>query len=69
MVLRLALLLVALARALVAGAGSLVLKGALRRRRHWVRCVRGVCRGGCWSKGGLGRRGVVVSLMPSKFRS
>jgi hypothetical protein len=69
MVLRLELLLVALARALVAEVDSLVLKDAPKQRRHWVHCVRGVCHGGCWSKGGWGRRGAVVSLMPLTFGS
>jgi hypothetical protein len=34
-----------------------------------VRCVRGVCRGGYWSRGGWGRRGAVVLLMPLTFCS
>lgn len=65
--LRLAPLLVALARALVGIVRFLDLKGAQRRRRHWVRCVRGVCHAGCWSRGVWGRRGAVVSSMPLSF--
>ena len=64
MVLRLAPLLAALSHVPVAARHSHALKGEQRRKRHWVRCVRGVCHAACWSRGGWGRRGVVVLSMP-----
>jgi hypothetical protein len=65
----LAPLLFARARVLVAAPRFLVLKDAQKRKMHWVRCVQEVFHGGCWSRGGRGRRGEVVLMMPLMFCS
>jgi hypothetical protein len=66
---RLAPLLFARARVLVAAPRFLVLKDAQKRKMHWVHRVQGVFHGGCWSRGGWGRRGEVVLMMPLMFCS